>query len=309
LSSFDESRARRAVAEFCRARGVGDSHVTVVSHLYRALAIAELKGPDLRWRSVPFWTADDDRGYPPFGYGFNAVITDVAQTVFNRVLELEGRRRGLPTARWMESNSIVPASRWARFSRTMEEANAAGLGWLVPVRQELLLVPMPAVRTAEGQPNVLHDDTGRPAVEWADGSGTYFLHGVEFDKRLYLKVIHSELLIQDIAALANADQRSIALTYLSFERLVLDSDAELIDVGIRGTRLYRLPLPFRIRTDRIQGYGGYDYFIHMRDASHPERQFVEWVDPLIGRQRNAELCQAHAFGISLEEWLSIRQEG
>jgi len=69
----------------------------------------------------------------------------------------------------------------------------------------------------------------------------YSLHGAEFDKRLYFNVIRSELLIQDIAALANADQRSIALAYLSFERLFLDSDADLIDVGIRGgTRLYRL---------------------------------------------------------------------
>jgi hypothetical protein len=309
LNPFDEARVRRAVTEFCVARRVHTRDVTVVPHLDRALAIAALKGPDTRWRSVPLWTAEDDRGYTPFGYGFNAVVTDVAQTVLARVLELEGRRRGLPTSQWTESNSIVPASRWARFSRAMEEANSAGLGWLLPVRQELLLVPMPLVHTAEGQPSVLHDDTGRPAVEWSDGSGSYFLRGIQFDKRLYFKVIGSELLIQDVAILANADQRSVALTYLSFERLVLDSDAELIDVGIRGTRLYRLPLPFRIRLDRVQGYGSYDYFIHMRDASHPERQFIEWVDPTIGRQRNAELCQAHAFGISLGEWLSIGQEG
>jgi hypothetical protein len=70
-----------------------------------------------------------------------------------------------------------------------------------------------------------------------------------------------------------------------------------------------LPLPPRIRSDRVRGYGGYDYIIHMRDASHPDREFIEWVEPAIGSQRNAELCQAHAFGISLEDWLSIRQEG
>jgi hypothetical protein len=73
--------------------------------------------------------------------------------------------------------------------------------------------------------------------------------------------------------------------------------------------LYRLPLPPRLARDRKTSYGGFDYFIHMRDASHPEREFIEWVDPRIGRQRNAELCQAHAFGISLDEWLSIEQEG
>jgi hypothetical protein len=132
---------------------------------------------------------------------------------------------------------------------------------------------------------------------------------VEFDERLYKRVIAGELIIQEIAGLPGVDQRSIALTYMSFERLVLDSDAELYDVGTRGTRLYRLPLPRRLRIDRVQGYGAYDYFIHMRDASHPEREFIEWVDPKLGRQRNAELCQAHAFGISLADWLSIELEG
>jgi hypothetical protein len=56
-------------------------------------------------------------------------------------------------------------------------------------------------------------------------------------------------------------------------------------------------------------HDGYDYFIHMRDASHPEREFVEWVDPQVGKQRDAELCQGYAFGISLDEWLSIEQDG
>ena len=52
-----------------------------------------------------------------------------------------------------------------------------------------------------------------------------------------------------------------------------------------------------------------DRSIHMRDASHPEREFVEWVSPDVGRRRNAELCQAHAFGITLEQWLSVDLEG
>ncbi len=83
----------------------------------------------------------------------------------------------------------------------------------------------------------------------------------------------------------------------------------LLDVGLKGTRLYRLILPARIAADRPRGYGQFDYFIHMRDASHPEREFVEWVDPIIGRMGNAELCQAQAFGIPLDVWLSVGQEG
>lgn len=296
MIAFDEAAVRRAISAFRRTRSIDDTPVTVVDRLDRAIAISELKGPDPRWRTVPFWAADDDPGDPPAGYEFAAATTDVAQAV-------------LDSGRWRDTHAVHSASRWARFSQAMRDAHYGGLGWLVPVHRELVIVPMPLVRTAEGRPTVLHDDTGRPAVEWMDGSGSYFLHGLDVDPRTYTRVIAGRMLIQEIAALPTADLRSIALTYLPFERLAIDSDAELIDTGARGTRLYRLPLPWRIRADRVAGYGGYDYFIHMRDASHPEREFVEWVEPVIGRQRNAELCQAHAFGITLAEWLSIEQEG
>lgn len=306
---FDETGARDALDVFCRTRDVQPATVAVVGHLDIALATAVLKGPDVRWRTIGHWSPSDDPGQSLFGYEFKTVLNDRAQAIYRRVLEIETRKRRVSTQMWIETNAVVPVSRWARFSRAMRDALDAGLGWVVPVHGELLLVPMPTVRTAEGRPDVVHDDTGRPAIEWLDGSGAYFLNGAEFDEQLYSKVIRSELLIQQIAAVHSADQRSIALSYLSFERLVLDSDAELIDVGSRGTRLYRLPLPFRIRSDRIAGYGRFDYFIHMRDASHPDREFIEWVDPRIGEQRNAELCQATAFGITLAEWLSIEQEG
>jgi hypothetical protein len=203
----------------------------------------------------------------------------------------------------------VSANHWARFSHSLRTAHELGLGWLVPANKEVLIVRRPTLRFAEGRPGVLHDDTGKKAMEWADGTGYYLLHGAEFDKDLYFKIINSQLSIEEIAALGNADQRSITLLYLTFEQLVADSDSHLLDTGVKGTSLYRLPLPPRIASDRAPGYGRYDYFIYMRDASHPEREFIEWVDPKIGRRRNAELCQAHAFGISLDEWLTIEQEG
>ena len=122
-------------------------------------------------------------------------------------------------------------------------------------------------------------------------------------------IIGGTLSPYQVAGLRNVDHRSIALRYLTFEGLVTTGGAELLDVGVRGTRLYRLRLPPRLAADRVRGYGRYDYFIHMRDASHPEREFIEWVDPAVAAHRNAELCQAHAFGIPLEVWLSVELEG
>lgn len=195
---FDEAGVRRAVATFRRTRGVDDTPATVVARLDRAVEIAVLKGPDTRWRTVPFWVADDDPGDPgepgePFGdqsaeYRFANATTDIAQTVADRVLEIEDGRRGRGGGPSIDTGAFLSVSRWARFSLALRDARACGLGWLVPVHRELLMVPMPVVRTAAGRPNVLHDDTGRPAIEWMDGTVGYYLHGVEVDKRTYTRI-------------------------------------------------------------------------------------------------------------------------
>jgi hypothetical protein len=298
---FRQDSVIALVTEFYRERGVeGGTRFVVIPNLDEALNVASRSGIDTRLTDLPsHLTAhtvqelDEDR----------RVVRSVHQLVFRHAIE-----RGLPgLVSWLAGAVVVNAGHASGGS--LREAARNGLGWLIAAERMAIMVPAPIVRVAEGRPDVIHDDTGRMAVVWRDGPGQYYLHGSEFDKRRYFQIINHDLLIQDIAALDNADHRAIALQYLTFEQLAIDSDAELLDRGIRGTTLYRLPLPPRIARDRKQGYGDYDYFIHMRDASHPERQFVEWVDPQLGGQRNAELCQARAFGISLDDWLSIEQEG
>ncbi|WP_018599370.1 hypothetical protein [Mycobacterium sp. 155] len=291
--AFNRARVIELVADFYRANDakVGTRFV-VADNLERALYRASLDGlHDDRLSAIGIRELPGHRG--------------IHEIIFDHVLE---HMPGGPSA-WFGRVAVVSAGSASSLSSQLGDASRHGLGWLIAARGAAIIVPMPVVRLAEGRSDVLHDDTGRKAIIWSDGHGYYFLHGSEFDKRLYYQIIDHQLLIQDIAALDNADHRAIALQYLTFEQLVVDSDAELIDRGVRGTALYRLPLPSRLARDRVAGYGDYDYFIHMRDASNPERQFIEWVDPWIGQQRDAELCQAYAFGISLAEWLSIQEEG
>jgi hypothetical protein len=297
------------VATFCQHRHVADgTRFTVVRSLEEAVRIATLKGPDNRWKKIN--TRSDLADFPEDATQSSSVanerlVRDLLLRQFNR--ESPFRRQN--TRPWFLSHIVVSASHWARFSHSLRKAHELGLGWIVPANKEVLIVPRPTLRFAEGRPGVLHDDTGKKAIEWPDGAGYYFLHGTEFEERLYSEIVNNQLAIQEIASLSNADQRSIALQYMTFQQLVVDSKSDLLDIGVKGTSLYRLPLPRRIALDRPRGHGHYDYFIHMRDASHPEREFIEWVDPKIGQRRDAELCQAHAFGITLEEWLSIDQEG
>lgn len=301
---FHRDQVIELVTEFYRAHGADEgTRFVVISNLDDAVKMAESHGPDARLREAstlpaarPVQELDHDRR--DFSDSHDVLLRHEVQRDPTGAREI-----------WLRCAVVITADAAEKQLGPVGQACRHGMGWLIAAKRTAIIVPSPVARFAEGRPGVLHDDTGRMAVVWPDGRGYYFLHGLEFDKRLYFQVIDHQLLIQDIAALDNADQRAIALQYLTFEQLVIDSDAELLDRGVRGTALYRLELPPRLARDRKPGYGGFDYFIHMRDASHPEREFIEWVDPDIGKHRQAELCQAYAFGISLDEWLSIEQQG
>ncbi|WP_255789316.1 DUF6745 domain-containing protein [Mycobacteroides abscessus] len=302
--TFNKTRIVELVAAFYRSldADTGTRYV-VADNLDDAIRLAAARGIDPRLGGHPLRQSartiqelDDDRRR----------LGGVQRLVFGHVARRHVEDRRIT---WLSDLVVISADNTVDLKSPIGEACRSGMGWLIAADRMAIIVTTPAVRLAEGRTDVLHDDSGRMAVVWPDGYGYHFLQGVHFDRRLYFQVINHELLIQDIAALANADQRAVALQYLTFEQLVIDSDATLIDRGVRGTSLYRLELPPRMARDRKRGYGKYDYFIHMRDASHPEREFIEWVDPQIGCQRDAELCQAHAFGISLDEWLSIELEG
>jgi len=306
---FDPDAVLSLVWNFCSGRRVAtNTRLTVVSGFEEALRILHLKGPDLRWRKIH--TMADITDIP--ASSGSLAPQDVDRAVHQQLLSAAAGTTPSSAARgprWHLSYIVTSVAYWARLSQYLRLAQQHGLGWILPANRELLLVPRPTLRFAPDRTGILHDDSGRRAVEWPDGRGYFFLQGTAFDELSYFAVLDSRWSLQEIAALDNADRRSIGLGYLNFRRLVDEAGAELLDRGEKGTTLYRLALPAAIARDRPPGYGPYHYFIHMRDASHPEREFIEWVDPRVARHRDAELCQAHAFGISRTEWLSIEQEG
>jgi hypothetical protein len=304
---MSDGRMLELVEQFCVSRGVSaGTRFTIAPNLADALWTVHRKGPDRRWLTV---TARGDVTDVP-GSPHRAPTTRVERLIFAVAVQQDSAFDTGPARRpWFLGHTITSIAHWARLSRLLRDARAEGLGWLVPAHKHVVLVPLPRMSMAEERTDVLHDDTGRPAVEWADGTGYHFLQGVFFIPELYRRVIGSELSLAELCLLSSVDHRSIALSYMKFEDLVNKAGAQLIDRGQRGTSLFRLWLPDPIARDRPRGYGDCDYFIHMRDASHPEREFIEWVDPDVGIHGDAELCQAHAFGISLQEWLSIEQAG
>lgn len=181
----------------------------------------------------------------------------------------------------------------------MREACDSGLGWMTigadgndPV---LYLVMMPEISMDNG---IIHSDNG-PAIQWPDGTRHFVLKGVPFSPDVFALLMRHELSVQFFRSMT-FDQQVAALTYMLIGDLKAARAVELIDVGVKGTHLYHMR--------QFSNDGQDAYLMWMKDAS-TDREFIEWVDPDIGRLGDAELCQAAAFGISLEQWLGTTLEG
>ena len=253
--TFDADGAVAAAVDFCTTYDVArHTRYAVVPRLDEALRIASLTGPDRRWRRMARWSGNDDiEGLPE-----TVLLTDERDVLYNRFVA------ALPEADWLPPNTVTSVSRWARFSPAMREAHKLGLGWILPVQREVLLVPMPVTRYADGGARVLHCDTGRPAIEWSDGSGPYYLHGTEFDEGVYRAALGGELSLPAIASIRQAEQRSVAMRYLTFDAAEA-AGARLLDSGV-----YRLALPPRL----ARNCGAFAYFSRLGES-----QSIHWVDP------------------------------
>lgn len=193
-------------------------------------------------------------------------------------------------------------SKFIGIQTEMLEALESGLGFYFPMRDKLVLVPMPRMIISRGR---LHFDHGK-AVEWNDHTGFYFLHGVKFEEELYWKVVNQELTIADmLTGISSADQRSVALMFAQPEKLLKHLKAKLISTGSKPTRakeptkLYEVP--------DFMGTGTTEYAMTMFCPS-TARPFLEWVEPAMGAKGDADLAQAAAFGISKEHYLAILPE-
>jgi len=179
----------------------------------------------------------------------------------------------------------------------MLKALEAGLGFYLPLVDRVIISPLPRMIVSDGR---LHFDHGK-AVEWKDGSGWYFLHGVQFDEKLYRQVVDQKITLNNLGRIQNADQRAAVVQMLRPDRLLKQVRAKLIHTGMKGTKLYRV--------DNFMDTGSTEYCMLMTHPSIPKLQYIEWVDPKVGRLENADVAQCHAWAdedgnpIPLEDYL------
>ena len=156
----------------------------------------------------------------------------------------------------------------------------------------------------------LHNET-RMAIEWKDGTGFYYLHGVEFTKEVWQKIVSQEFTMKDLTEITDVDKRAVAIQMLKPETLLKQIDAKLTHTGIKGTKLYEVErFAEKVLGDswNLSNLESTTEYCMLMSCPSTGRQFIEWVEPKVGKLGDADLCQANAWGIKKSDYLAIGVE-
>jgi hypothetical protein len=142
----------------------------------------------------------------------------------------------------------------------------------------------------------LHSDT-KPAIQWKDGTGIYFLNGVNFPKELWEKAIGRKMSFKEVMGIQDIDQRTQAMAYcppMDF----LKENGKLLDKSKRGNELWFIPKGlFRIDA----------YFLYYKCPS-TGKGYLSGIEPKIGEQKSADNAMAWKLSLSPSDYFNLLVE-
>jgi flagellar basal body-associated protein FliL len=166
------------------------------------------------------------------------------------------------------------------------------IGFIIPYKGVVFISDKPTNIVWENERLSFDHDR---AVQYADGWGLYCLDGVNLEKEEWEKTVNQQWTLEEIAkAKMGADKSAVIIKYLKPDLLLEQVKAKLIHTGIKGTRLYEVK--------NFMDTGDTEYCMRMKHPSL-DTEYIEWVEPSIGMQADADLAQATAFGIPKEDYL------
>ena len=118
----------------------------------------------------------------------------------------------------------------------------------------------------------LHSLMGK-AIEYPDGWGLYFVHGVKFTEDQFNRSKKAKL--KELISWEDIDQRAALLRDKPLEKLLDEANAKIIDETDEcgGYKLMEMDLGFRSKV-RVMSYKGWSHFGEGR-----QKQYVKFVPP------------------------------
>lgn len=97
-----------------------------------------------------------------------------------------------------------------------------------------IVLTHPSYIMRDGQ---LHSEM-RPALEFGDES-EYYLHGVKFGEKMWKKIVKKKVKPEEILAIENTEQKTVAMRVYGYDKIIKDMDAEVketMEIEIKGQK-------------------------------------------------------------------------
>ena len=117
-------------------------------------------------------------------------------------------------------------TKYLEYSQLLLEAIEAGLGYRVEWKDTLYLVPTPLIKIDEQ--NRFHS-IKEPAIKWKGGEEFYYLHGVNFEKKWWTKIVKDKMSSEEIFAIDNLEHRRIAYEFMDKTKMKSLKDYKVLD--------------------------------------------------------------------------------
>lgn len=101
--------------------------------------------------------------------------------------------------------------KYLEYSQLLMSAIECGLGYFVEWKGVIYLAPTPIVKIDDR--NRFHS-VKEPAIAWKGGKEFYYLHGVNFEKKWWKKIVNDEMSPEEIFAIDNLEHRRIAYEFM-----------------------------------------------------------------------------------------------
>jgi len=146
----------------------------------------------------------------------------------------------------------------------------------------------------------IHSDQ-KPAIEWKDGTGFYYLDGVNFEKELWEKVVSHEMSLSEIMQIEISDQRTVALKYNP--QAIIKENAKLIHKDDRTNELYL------VENSEINKITEFPKMYFLKMTCPTGRVFIEGCPPQEAEKNpHAGKMQALLCGLHYSEYMEMTLE-
>ena len=147
----------------------------------------------------------------------------------------------------------------------------------------------------------LHNENGL-AIKWKDGTGEYFLRGVRFEKDLWAKLTQGNITENEIFAIQNQEQKSIAIRMFGYENLVKDAKV----VGEKSVSIKGTPYTYQVIEKDLGDDDVPARFVKVKCWS-TDKEYLLRVDPRNDEYKDPMGALAWMAGVKKEDYRFIKE--